>query len=218
MRATTRRALAFAMCVSLLSVALWPVVVTAGLLAAGTIVFWGPYWGRYMASDIGLRSFRRVFYSPGLWKWEAWSLARWWLLFGVLTLSVHGWKRLRTRACRQPSSSERLRRLLLFAPWIFALELGFLVGVWIDNVAVVPEPATLFVSGWSWTRWLWRDWLVRGVVPTVLVGTLFFRHVACWRWPRALVAALILVPLALNLAVAWSWLWAFVPLWRWVWR
>ena len=143
-----------------------------------------------------------------LWQWEAWSAGRWWLLFGAILLA---WLALsiplRRRLKLEPATAT-LARFLSFAPWIIVLEFAFLIGVWIKTPSVVPEPSTGFVVGifswdlWHWDCWLDREWLIRGALPTFVAGAVFFMGVLRWRWPIAVVAAIILIPIALMLSVA----------------
>jgi hypothetical protein len=152
--------------------------------------------------------------DPMHWRrvgvWEAWSISRWWILLATIALI---WP----SSAAKPEAdrgvrSERLVRLLLFAPWISFLELLFLVGVWFVMPAVVPEPSTLFgISADSfWAMCTERFWLVRGVLPSAAVGLVFFRAVLGCRWHTALILSLAFIPLALATSVVWSLL--FEPL------
>jgi hypothetical protein len=142
----------------------------------------------------------------GTWEW--WSIGRWWLLFGAITLVWLVVSMPVKPRIRRERAGETWSRLLTFAPWIVVLELTFLIGVWIATPNVVPEPSTGFVVGvfswnlWHWDCWLDRQWLIRGAVPTFAVGLVFFRHVLRWHWAAAAVAALCLIPVALMLSVA----------------
>jgi hypothetical protein len=151
--------------------------------------------------DVVIDQFRGELTSWFRWRtyggWEAWSVLRWWLLFAGLSETF--------LPLGQPAPA-RWRRLMLFAPWIAVLEIGYLVGVWAANPMVVPEPNTLFA------RWPFlpvdvltnRYWLVRGVVPTLAVGLVFARAVLGWRWPWAAVLAACLVPVALVYSAVWT--------------
>jgi hypothetical protein len=116
-------------------------------------------------------------YWKRLWSWEAWSLARWWLLFGLLSIATAPLSR------RVTSGSEVAMRLLRFSPWLIVLEFGYLIGVWIarGRVAVIPEPSTMFASAWGFERWgilhFVPFWLTRGGLPSFVVGMAFFRIV-----------------------------------------
>ncbi len=149
-------------------------------------------------------------YLRRLITWELWSVLRWWLLFGTCTAV---WAAIRwTLRWRWPlaSAPNYGRRLLAFAPWIVVLEIAFLIGVWIVSPLTVPEPSTGFVEGiFSWDRWHWdcwkgKFWIVRGLVPLLIVGPVFFRQVLGWRWSYAAAGAACLVPPALALSVAWT--------------
>jgi hypothetical protein len=85
---------------------------------------------------------RDLSYWKRLWSWEAWSLARWWLLFGLLAIATTPLSR------RERPRADAAIQLLRFSPWLIVLEFGYLVGVWIarGKVAVVPEPSTIFAS------------------------------------------------------------------------
>jgi hypothetical protein len=149
-------------------------------------------------------SLLRPYYWVRICTWEAWSLLRWWLLFGLITLiwDVVAWYREESGRC--------LVRLPLLAPWLIVIETLFLVGVWLDGLGVSPEPATLFLVGvfswdkWHWTCWLDRDWLIRGAVPTFVCGLVYFRCVLRWHWVATMIAAAALIPLALMTSVAWT--------------
>jgi hypothetical protein len=191
-------------------VGLWPLLREVGLvvslLARQPVATYTYTWadaGRSMSE-----AFSSSRYWLRLWQWEAWSAGRWWLLFGAillawLTLSMP----LRRRLKLEPLSAT-LARFLAFAPWIIVLEVAFLIGVWIESPSTVPEPSTGFVVGifdwklWHWDCWLDREWLVRGALPTFLAGAVFFAGVLRWRWPVAIVAAIVLIPIALLLSVA----------------
>ncbi len=146
-----------------------------------------------------------------LWSWEAWSLARWWLLFGLLALATVRLSR------RERPASEAAIALLRFSPWLIVLEFGYLVGVWLarGRVGVVPEPSTFFANDWEIRMYgVFRYvpfWLRRGGLPSFIVGLAFFRMVPGWRWVGAIVGSLLLVPVALGLSMLWAALGA--PLW-----
>jgi hypothetical protein len=202
-----RRAAGFAVLVSALIVALWPVAREVGLLVLYLWKFRSQIDWSYVLSEemLGVLAIPR--YWRRLCTWEAFSLSRWWLLFGTLTL---GWCLASGRRAGAAASGTYVRRLLLFAPWLALLELAFLAGIWVDHQNVVPEPSTIFVSAWSWTRWMWRDWLIRGAVPTFVVGVLFFRTVLGSRWFLAVLCAVLLVPVGLCGSVAWSYWFNFM--------
>jgi hypothetical protein len=124
--------------------------------------------------------------------WEAWSITRWWLLFGALSMFA---------------PNRRLCRLMLFAPWITVLEILFLAGVWFVFDSVVPEPSTLFTGFGELSLWAdagQRIWLVRSLLPTMLAGTIFFRAIIGWRLRSALLAGIALAPVGLILSVVWT--------------
>jgi hypothetical protein len=192
---------------TLVLIGLWPVLREAGcsfsLLSLQPIAF-----TREDAYSSMVEAFSSGGYWLRLWKWEAWAVGRWWLLFGGLTL---GWLAaalpFRQQLNLEPPSS-MLARLLAFAPWLIVLEVCFLIGIWVSTPNVVPEPSTGFVVGifswqlWHWDCWLNREWLVRGALPSLAAGCVFFAGVLRWRWPAALLAAILLIPIALWLSVA----------------
>lgn len=151
-------------------------------------------------------------------KWEAWSLARWWLLFGSLTAvwlgasaAIRSVTRTSSNESAQESVTVTVRRFLVFAPWLVLLEVLHLVGVWIYRGAnIVPEPGTLFVVAvFSWDLWnwgVWRDelWLVRALLPSAVVSAAYSRSVLRWPWIAAVVGGLLLAPAAITLSIAWS--------------
>ncbi len=151
-------------------------------------------------------------YWKRLWTWEAWSLARWWLLFGLLAIATTPLSR------RARPRAEAAIRLLRFSPWLIVLEFGYLVGVWIarGKVGVVPEPSTEFASEWGFRKYgilfYVPFWLTRGGLSSFVVGLAFFRIVPGWRWVEAIVGSLALVPVAVGLSMFWSAL--GFPLWR----
>ena len=192
---------------TLVVVGLWPVIRELGLMFAlasyRSDVFSLEYAGSSMTE-----AFTRSGYWLRLWKWELWSFSRWWLLFGGMLLL---WMVVSAPFSGRPANARRtcfLARFLAFAPWLVVLEMVFLIGVWIREPNVVPEPSTGFVAGifswdlWHWDCWLDRGWLIRGAVPTLLVGYVFFARVIGWPRPVGLIAAVILVPIALMLSVA----------------
>jgi hypothetical protein len=194
-RVTPRRAAAFALLVTVLLIVLWPVVKEAGL-AVGLLRQPGAAISVSMAWD----HFRREITSLFRWRtycgWEAWSVARWWLLFGVLAMLL-------------PSGlprEQRWRRLMLFAPWIALVDLGFLAAVLVAYPGLVPEPNSLFAT-WPIrvTEVLAnRIWLIRGVVPSLVGGLVFARAVLGWRWPAAVTLGVVLVPAGLLLSALWT--------------
>jgi hypothetical protein len=187
----------FALIVTLLLIALWPIIKEVGLVVSVLISSGGPPPG----AQLGQQLWRELTW-PFRWRtycgWEAWSVARWWLLFGALAMAL-------------PSNlprEQRFRRLMLFAPWIALLEIGYLVGVWFVRPTIVPEPNTLFAT-WpiSVTEVLTNSyWLARGALPTLAVGLVFARAVLTWPWPASATLAMILVPTALLFSALWTWL------------
>src|SRR5262245_47135200 len=145
-----------------------------------------------------------------LFRWEFFSLMRWWILFGSLaTLWVAVTWPLRKRF-NFDSAAQCFSRLLAFAPWLVVIETAFLVGVWTNSPNTVPEPSTHFVEGvfswdlWHWDCWQGAVWMSRGFIPTLVVMALFFRSVLRWPWLFAGASAACSIPLALLLSVAWS--------------
>jgi hypothetical protein len=135
--------------------------------------------------------------------WPAWAQARWWLLFGLLAVTVEVCDRVRHTA--EPRGT-LAKRFLAFVPWFAVLELGYLCGVWVDDNFVVPEMSTIWGYGLDQpfeplTR---RLWLVRGVLPTLVVALVFFRRVARAGWTWAILFSIALVPVALVLSAAWN--------------
>ena len=180
---------------TILLIAIWPIIKEFGLVMSYLISTGGGEPG----SGIWQQFWRDVTW-PFRWRtycgWEAWSCARWWLLFALLALGL-------------PSAlprEQRFRRLMLFAPWIALLELGYLVGVWFANPSVVPEPNTLFATSEMPASAVFTSpyWLARGVIPTLAVGMVFGRAVLGWRWPASVTLALLLVPVALLYSAFWT--------------
>lgn len=198
-----RRSLAVALIYSGVAIGLWPLVREAGLIIA-LLKTDGLDVPRYV-SRLWLEATHSLAFWQRLWKWEAWSLARWWLLFSALTLA---W--VAATGVFSRSRAQAVPRLLAFAPWIVLLELAMLVGVWLQQSNVVPEPSTGFVVGifnwglWHWDAWLDRFWLVRTTVPWLVIGTLFFRQVLGWRWKWSAMATVLLLPVAIWLSIATS--------------
>ena len=191
-------------------VGLWPLIREIGLnLSLATLqpMGYGPYtWGDATRSMMEI--FPTARYWVRVWQWEAWALGRWWLLFGIIVLAWLAVSVPFKRWLKIDRASSTLARFLAFAPWFIVLEVAFLIGVWIESPATVAEPSTGFVVGifswdlWHWNCWLDRGWLIRGALPTFVTAGVFFVGVLRWRWPHAVVAALILVPIALILSVA----------------
>lgn len=164
--------------------------------------------------------------------WEAWSLFRWWLLFGGLTwllvarqaggMGAPGSPA--TQACgheedreRSHSSAEASKNLLRFFPLLIVMEVGQLGGIFLlFGFHMVPEPSTMFAAWDPESGWLGLPtmafvnlmvfvfWIGRSTIPTLVVGTAFFRGVGRWRWRRALVGSLYLIPIAALLSSVWS--------------
>ncbi len=202
--------LATAIISMLVLVGLWPLMREIGLVLS--LLAWQPIARyTYTWADAG-RSMSEAFFSSRywlrLWQWEAWSAGRWWLLFGAILLAWLALSMPLRRRLKLEPVSATLARFLAFAPWIIVLEFAFLIGVWIESPSTVPEPSTGFVVGifswnlWHWDCWLDRDWLVRGALPTFVAGAVFFAGVLRWHWPAAIVAAIVLIPIALLLSVA----------------
>jgi hypothetical protein len=145
-----------------------------------------------------------------LFRWELWSILRWWLLFGAWTAAWLAIAWPLRRRWQIESAPACYRRLLAFAPWFVVLEIAFLVGVWTQSPLTVPEPSTGFVEGifswdlWHWDCWKGSGWINRGFLPSWISATFFARFVLRWRWPAAVAVAACVVPLALVLSVAWT--------------
>lgn len=192
---------------TLITVLLWPLLRELGLAIAQMVA-------RNVAAGMPtLEEIPKLMVTPAfLWRlsrWEMFSISRWWYVFSLLMIAwfLISWP-WRDRFQLEPISAT-VRRLLAFAPWLVVIEVAFLVGVWTLTAQVVPEPSTGFVEGifswnlWHWDCWKGRVWIGRGLVPTFIIGSLFFMTVLHWRWPAAIAAAACLVPLALMLSVAW---------------
>jgi hypothetical protein len=201
-RVTVRRAFFFSLMVSGLLVLAWPVIKEGGLSIANSLSSGTFEWHQLVWPTLS-RELTRWFRWRTYCGWEAWSITRWWLLFGLLALVVRpGPGPSRERG----ATSEVLCRVMLFAPWIALLELGHLFGVWVVEPSVVPEPNTLFAIWPDSLTLVWTDryWLTRGVAPTFLVGVVFARAVLGRRWLFSMVFAAVLVPLGLLLSVLWT--------------
>jgi hypothetical protein len=197
---------------TLVVVGLWPLLREVGLWFALTTTQPEAYNLADAAHSI-LECVTSSRYWVRLWQWELWSLGRWWILFGGMTalwLAARAPFSWRTKG---DDSARVIARLLAFAPWLVVLETTFLIGVWISSPVTVPEPSTGFVVGifswdlWHWDCWLDREWLVRGAVPTLIAGCVFFARVLRWPWPAAVIAAICLIPVALLLSVACTVAW-----------
>ena len=191
-------------------VGLWPLVREIGLnLSLATLQPIDEY--TYTWNDAA-RSMAEAFSDSGywlrVWRWEIWSLGRWWLLFGAIVLVWFAVSSPFKRWFKIDRPSPTLARFLAFAPWFIVLEVAFLIGVWIESPNTVAEPSTGFVVGifswdlWHWDCWLDRGWLIRGAIPSFITAGVFFVGVLRWWWPTAVVAALIFVPIAVMLSVA----------------
>lgn len=142
-----------------------------------------------------------------MWRWELWSLCRWWLLFGGATAT---WTLIVVpfQSDRRTFISNLYARLLAFAPWLIVLEIIFLFGVWAGGSNVVPEPSTGFVVGiFEWDLWhwdCWRDptWLKRGGLVSLGVGYLFCRTVLRWWRLPSIIFAVSLIPISIWLSIA----------------
>jgi hypothetical protein len=198
------RGLGLSLFVDALLVGLWPVwrevALDVGLLATNP-------WAQANISKFlqeWRTSARDLAWWKRLWAWEAWSLGRWWLLFGLLAIATTPLSR------RARPRAEAAIRLLRFSPWLIVLEFGYLVGVWIarGKVAVVPEPSTMFASEWGFRKYgilvYFHFWLIRGGLSSFVVGLAFFRIVPGWRWVEAILGSLALVPVAVGLSMFWS--------------
>ncbi len=148
-------------------------------------------------------------FQTRMFRWEVFSLTRWWLLFSLLTVVGLAIALVRRRTSTlEPAAI--VRRLLAFGPWMVLLETAMLVGVWTTDPQVVPEPSTGFVEGifgwdkWHWDCWRASVWINRGLIATIVVGYVFCWKVLRWRWPAALAAAVCIMPAALMMSVAWT--------------
>lgn len=188
-------------------VGLWPAIRVIGLLMALTSVqSISETW------EYAVRIVPGVFSNGGYWvqisRWEAWSLGRWWLLFGAIMVAwlMVSFPLNRDHFVRR--TFHTLARFLAFTPWLIVLEVAFLIGVWIKSPETVPEPSTGFVVGifswnlWRWDCWLDSGWLLRGAIPTFIAGVVYFASVLRWGWVASVIAAVILIPTALMLSVA----------------
>jgi hypothetical protein len=202
-----RAAFAVAVVSTLVVVGLWPVIREFGLwISVGT------HDSEHFTLEVAWQSITEAFprsrYWLRLWQWELWAVGRWWLLFGGI-LAV--WLLVSTPFLRSLPGQRvtcSVSRLLAFAPWLIVLEMAFLIGVWVSSPNTVPEPSTGFVVGifswdlWHWDCWLNREWLVRGALPTLVAGYVFFARIIGWPRPVAFMAALLLIPVAIWLSVA----------------
>ena len=188
-------------------IVLWPVMRDLALVLNLSIV-WGVSEAWAWARLNFLKSLGSFDYLTRQWTWELWSLCRWWILFGLITIAwsfvSFPFQKLRVRRY----GSQLIARLLCFAPWIVVLEISYVFGVWIGGTVTVPEPNTGFVVGifdwelWHWNCWRDEQWLRRAAIPTILVGYMFFRVVLhWWRVPSA-IFSILLVPVAICLSIA----------------
>ncbi len=186
----------------------WPIIRRVVATVSYCTVF-GP--AEAFRSNFGTDSLRRLLSLQGwilMLSWHAGAVLRWWLLFGFLIVLIGLSRRTTPPSPAQRSrASEALARMLLFAPWIAIIEIGYLIGAYVDTPNVVPEPSTVYITTWHWDGWLHKVWLLRGIAPTLGVGYIFFRAVARWPARAALPAAILLIPVAINLSLAWSWVW-----------
>ncbi|MGD9722811.1 MAG: hypothetical protein AB7O59_15865 [Pirellulales bacterium] len=151
---------------------------------------------------------------------EAWSISRWWVLFGLLTVAggltaryASSANSAATSRPAAPPAHSALHRFLAFVPWFAALEFGLLTMSWLLHPYDFPQPNALFEPGetsganlMGWQESLSAYWWQRTWLPTCLVGFVFFRRVLNFdRW-WALILSLALVPAAISLSVIWSWL------------
>lgn len=205
-RVTLARAAISAGLVSIALVVTWPVIREGGQFVACGVLRWrDPAFWSSVFSD----AFLGTLLDPRTWlrlcHWELWSIARWWLMFGALAISLGALGGGMSRTSQRSVIATVLCRLLLFAPWVALLEIGYLLGVWIDEPQVVPEPSTFFALDWThWAVWPQRSWLIRGILPSAIVGYLFFRAVLGWRRATAIVWAIIFIPIAIYASIAWS--------------
>lgn len=147
--------------------------------------------------------------SPEYWKHvallEAWSLTRWWLLFGALALGYYLLAR-RQRPGIEYDGWTLLRRVLLFAPWLVALETGYLVGLSVLDNLPIPLVVLLapLVDDLPSAVWPLRVWVIGGVLPTVVAGVVFFRLCLECTWSPCIYATVVFVPVALCLSALWT--------------
>jgi len=195
--------LVFATAISAATVLAWPLIREVGLWVTAFFVWPSSTWWRCITTW-GISVLATPSRWTDVWLWEAWSLARWWLLFASLTALLPSGRRAASAPTRRKGAWQGTCRLLLFAPWLLVLEVGFLIGVWIESPMTVPEPSTIFVTLWSWTEWLDRTWLIRGTVPAFGVGFVYFRYVLGWRRTASVLASIVFIPAALIVSVIWS--------------
>jgi hypothetical protein len=201
------RSFTIAVVSTLAVIGLWPLIREIGLyMALVRVLSTGEIWE--FAKSEAQHTWVRSGYWLALWRWESWALARWWLLFAAIAVL---WLAVSAPFKARPQSKQlwdTIRRLFAFAPWLTFLEVTFLIGVWLQDARVVPEPSTGFVVGvfswdlWHWDCWLDREWLIRGALPTFAAGTVFFHGVLRWHWVSAAIGGIALVPIALMLSIA----------------
>jgi hypothetical protein len=204
-RVTGRRAVLFALVVSAAVVAVWPAIFWGSELA-----FAAPGWLRHprelqegvlyvWQNDV----VRRPLYVL-IWKWEAWSVLRWWLFF--LAACAVATERRERRAM--------WRRLLLFSPWIGVLDLLLALGALAQGAAPEPYNVWATVTWWQrdlWSLSAWPAWRYRMAMAMLPVGWIFMRSVTRWRPLGAGIAAALFVPAAIYLSILWTDLWCFLP-------
>lgn len=171
-------------------------------------------WGYWQAHWDDL--FRHPPDFMGIAATMAWSLSRWWLLFGVITIAG-GVTRGRDIVPVAPGET-LAARFLAFVPWFAALEFGDLVGAWVwdprdffpvgltGSLGLFQPNESYGVNLVGWTNAARGYWLLRTAVPTFLVGLVYFRRVLGFRGPWRMALAAALVPAALSVSVIWSWL------------
>lgn len=139
--------------------------------------------------------------------WEAWSIARWWIL--ALALSA-GWSMLRSIRRAQPTAGRSapgaILSTLLLAPWISLIEWWSPIAPALTDPRVVAEPGTIFVGNWDWTRWAQDPWPTR-CVAVAFAAFAWARIGARLRWPVALTVAVVAAVLGSVASVSWSYLW-----------
>jgi hypothetical protein len=202
-----------------------PAPIVALATVTMTLVAWRPirFVGQFFSglpTFYGTESFSSYVFDSWSWSewtdplgwkfnliWEAASQSHWWLHFAILGIigtslvAICGgaWK-----------VTERLRRFLLFAPWLMLLDLMLLFASWMLQPTTVPEPSTGFVVGifrwdlWHWDCWLDSFWLLRASLPCALVAAVFFHRVFDANWIVSLACGMLSIPLAISGCIATS--------------
>lgn len=202
-KAPAPRLWAFALAWMGVVVVLWPVSVFTGICVIAWFAW--PHQGFLDIAGESQKYLQRPQTWLRLWRWEGWNASRWCVLLGACGWIGGRWLLPHATEGQRGGASLALARLLMLAPWVVLAELMFLIGVWVDDPLVIPETATMFHTGeWRWDCWLMRVWLIRGALPSFILGAGLFHYVLELRWRLALPLALAFVPIALQLSVFWS--------------